>query len=460
MRAARPLPPGLVLAYYGDDFTGSTDAMEVLTFAGLPTILFLGPPSEAQIERLSGFRAVGIAGVARSKPPEWMDEHLPPMFETLAGLGAPILQYKVCSTFDSSPSTGSIGRAVEIGLRVTGGTCCAMLVAAPRLRRYQAFGNLFAAVDGVGHRLDRHPTMARHPVTPMGEADLRRHLAAQTDRPVRLIDFVELKGPATADDLARRLSQPGVVLFDVLDEETLERAGAVVWAAASEGLFAAASSGLQYALVAHWRRVGLIAGSAAVADAGPVERLLVASGSCSPATSKQIDAAVEAGFVALPLSAVGAADPAGRRAEVDRVLGLATAALETGRDVVVHAARGPDDIRIGELRDAARRAGVDFAAAQRAVAETLGDILARTLSRTDLRRCVVAGGDTSGHATADLGVEALEAVMPLDPGSPLCRAHRADPRRGPLELVLKGGQVGAPDLFLRVKQGRASPAPI
>jgi uncharacterized protein YgbK (DUF1537 family) len=35
----------LLLAYYGDDFTGSTDAMEVLQWAGLRTVLFLEPPS-------------------------------------------------------------------------------------------------------------------------------------------------------------------------------------------------------------------------------------------------------------------------------------------------------------------------------------------------------------------------------------------------------------------------------
>ena len=31
------LPDGLLLTFYGDDFTGSSAVMEVLTFAGLPT---------------------------------------------------------------------------------------------------------------------------------------------------------------------------------------------------------------------------------------------------------------------------------------------------------------------------------------------------------------------------------------------------------------------------------------
>jgi uncharacterized protein YgbK (DUF1537 family) len=92
---------------------------------------------------------------------------------------------------------------------------------APRLKRYQVFGNLFAVVDGVGHRLDRHPTMSRHPVTPMGEADLRLHLGRQTSRPIELIDMVQLRASG-ADERVERLrsDQVPVVMIDVLDQET------------------------------------------------------------------------------------------------------------------------------------------------------------------------------------------------------------------------------------------------
>ena len=56
-----------------------------------------------------------------------------------------------------------------------------LILGAPAIGRWQAFGNLFArAGDGI-HRLDRHPTMARHPVTPMDEADVTAHLARQTE---------------------------------------------------------------------------------------------------------------------------------------------------------------------------------------------------------------------------------------------------------------------------------------
>jgi uncharacterized protein YgbK (DUF1537 family) len=60
---------------------------------------------------------VGLATTARSRNPAWMDQQLPALFEALAALGAPLLHYKVCSTFDSAPHIGSIGRAIDIGTR-------------------------------------------------------------------------------------------------------------------------------------------------------------------------------------------------------------------------------------------------------------------------------------------------------------------------------------------------------
>src|ERR671921_2408984 len=180
MSAARTLPDGPLLTFYGDDFTGSSAVMEVTAFAGLPTVLFLNPPTPEQLAQFADRRVIGIAGIARSQSPAWMDHNLPPVFELLRSLGAPIAHYKVCSTFDSAPHVGSIGRAIEIAAPILGGAWHPLVVGAPALSRYQAFGNLFAAIAGEGYRLDRHPVMARHPVTPMDEADVLRHLARQT----------------------------------------------------------------------------------------------------------------------------------------------------------------------------------------------------------------------------------------------------------------------------------------
>ena len=117
---------------------------------------------------------------------------MPAIFARLAELRTCICQYKVCSTFDSSPSCGSIGRALEIGQDTFRTPWVPVVVAAPHLGRYVLFGNLFAASGDAIHRIDRHPTMRRHPVTPMNEADLTVHLSGQTSREIRLLDILHL----------------------------------------------------------------------------------------------------------------------------------------------------------------------------------------------------------------------------------------------------------------------------
>ena len=51
-----PCPTGRWSRFYGDDFTGSTAVMEVLTFAGLPTVLFLDVPTPERLARFAGYR--------------------------------------------------------------------------------------------------------------------------------------------------------------------------------------------------------------------------------------------------------------------------------------------------------------------------------------------------------------------------------------------------------------------
>src|SRR6187399_328819 len=107
--------PAPLLSYYGDDLTGSTDVMEALSLGGVPTVLFLSIPNAGLLERFADCRAIGLAGTSRSETPEWMDENLKPAFAWLRSLDASVCHYKVCSTFDSAPNVGNIGRAIEIG---------------------------------------------------------------------------------------------------------------------------------------------------------------------------------------------------------------------------------------------------------------------------------------------------------------------------------------------------------
>ena len=453
-RPPRPLPPGPLVAYYGDDFTGASAVMEVTAFAGLDTVLFLSEPSPERLAGFAGYRVVGIAGTARAQGPAWMDLHLPPVFRLLRSLGAPVAHYKVCSTFDSAPGTGSIGRAADLGAAVFGGGWIPMVVADPGMARFQAFGNLFALVGGVGHRLDRHPTMSRHPATPMHEADLGRHLALQTARRIGLVDFAAMKRGEAEARLAREVADGAdVVSLDVLDRETLVEAGRLVWERGGERLFAIGSQGFEAALVAYWRAAGLIATEPSPRIAPAVERIACVSGSVSPVTAGQIALSLERGFAGIPLDATRAVNASAWAQEIGRAADAALRALDAGRDPLVYTASGPDDPAIGALKAALAASGAPPETVHERVGNGLGQILAKVVREGKLPRAVISGGDTSGRAASALGIDALTALAPIAPGSPLCRAHAARGGFDGLEIALKGGQVGGPDFFCAARGG-------
>ncbi len=453
------LPAGPLVAFYGDDYTGSSAVMEVLSFAGVPTVLFLGTPTPERLARFRDMRAVGIAGIARSQPPEWMDEHLPPVFMRLAALEAPISHYKICSTFDSAPHVGSIGRAAERAEPILGGAWHPMVVGAPALARYQAFGTLFAGIAGTGYRLDRHPVMSRHPVTPMDEADVRVHLARQTALPIGLVDFVAMKGGmGDARLAAERAAGARIIALDVLDEETLAEAGRLIWQHRGDRLFAIGSQGVEYALVAHWREAGLlgeVAASVLPPARGPVA---VVSGSCSPITAGQIGHALERGFAGIRLEATRAVDAAAWRAEIGRGAAQALAALGEGRDPLIFTASGPDDPAVPALSEAIAAAGANAGTVNARIGDGLGRVLDEVVRRGGLTRAVISGGDTSGHAGMALGIYAVTALAPLAAGAPLCRAYADDGHDG-LEIAFKGGQMGLPDFFCAARGGATNHGP-
>lgn len=455
-----------LIAFYGDDFTGSTDALECLAAAGLRAVLFTDVPSPALLANFQGLEAIGIAGHSRSLMPDEMDGVVRDGLDALRRTGAPILHYKVCSTFDSSPTIGSFGRVMDIAKQMFGAGVIPIVVGAPKLGRYSLFGTLFARhnVDGTVHRIDRHPTMSVHPTTPMREADMRRHIGAQTAQRIALLAAPAISGAAERAEAALDAvlrDAPDALMIDIADEGAESRVGWLLerMAQRAKPLFVLGSSGVGYALVANWKADGRLPAEAPVMSAGAVDRLFVVSGSCSPTTGAQILAARAAGFADLALDPVAliteGEDGPHARAAVARAVHL----LQAGQSVVAHSSVGGEDPR--EAAVAAYFAGQGMSAEQgrihggRALASAAGRLLERVLQQVDLARFVVAGGDTATTAIKMLGIDALEMIAPLTPGAPLCRVLAPGRALDGRQVVLKGGQMGGPDFFSQAKAGRA-----
>jgi uncharacterized protein YgbK (DUF1537 family) len=447
----------LLLAFYGDDFTGSTDALEQLTLAGIRTALFIEAPSAARLRQFPGLQAVGVAGMTRSLTPEAMERELVPALKKLKCLGVRHVHYKVCSTFDSSPKIGSIGRAIDVATRIFSVPFVPVLAAAPALGRFTIFGTHFARYgigsEGKIYRLDRHPSISRHPITPMTEADLRVHLAKQTKKKIALFDILQIALPEKAARAAlnRILKEkPDAVLFDAIYPEQLPRIGALIDGFASEKkpLFSVGSSGIEAALAGWWgkhagERRGRIQKRLARTLAPPAKQILVGSGSCSAVTEAQIAWAVKNGFAEVFLDARKFTKKYG--AEIGRATEQAVKFLRAGKSVIVHTTRSGPDKRVATMLK--QRTA-------RVLGTALGIVLREALEETTVRRVCIAGGDTSSFAARAMGIEALEMIAPLTPGAPLCRAFAKDSFVNNLEIVFKGGQVGGENYFGIAKRGK------
>ncbi|WP_154792552.1 four-carbon acid sugar kinase family protein [Occultella kanbiaonis] len=458
------------LGFYGDDFTGSVDALLQLRAAGLTGVL---ATSVAAAERLGDDHdVVGIAGVARSLPTEELAAEVVPALRWFAGRGAPIVQYKACSTADSSPVVGSLGRVLELGREVFGQRPVPVLFAQPDFGRYTFFGHHFASDGERVFRLDRQPTMRAHPVTPSTESDLVRHLGAQTDLPIAALDWrnygptaepasgasvaprvgshragaasaqaltadnasAEAPRVGRADAVALAITATGAaaVVLDAFTADHLDLAGAAIlllpgdrprFVLGAGGLSLGVGRVLARARPDTNRTAQDRLGSAVVPAEGAV---LALSGSRSARTWEQILAATRAGWTAVDLREPGA---------VER----AVAAHAGGANTVFHSTTPggepvPSDRVVADLAE-------------------VGRARLRAAPRT---RLLVCGGDTSGHLLRGLDVDALTISARPWGNVVLCRAHASGHPYDGAAMVLKGGQMGHQDLFEDVRLGRAS----
>jgi uncharacterized protein YgbK (DUF1537 family) len=206
-------------------------------------------------------------------------------------------------------------------------------------------------------------------------------------------------------------------------------------------LLAVGASSVAQALIAHWQASG--EGPSRAASAGhalgpATEPVLVFAGSLSPVTARQVQAARS--FQHLPLAASELMDEAGAAAAAARI----GAALESGRHVLASTAPA-QSADTGTAPTGAVAAG-----SARFVRRLLEQAAARG---RPLRRVGIAGGDTSSLAVQALEPWGLSYLGALGAGVTVSRTHSAHPPLDGIALMLKGGQMGAEDVFEQLLRG-------
>jgi len=502
------------VAFYGDDFTGSVDVLLQFARRGWSARLFVGRPSEAALAEAAATNdVVGIAGVARSLPTDLIESEVGPALDLLLSTGPDIVQYKACSTADSSPTVGSIGRVLEASRTRFAGTA-PILFAQPDFGRYTAFGHHFAAERGTVYRLDRQPTMSQHPSTPMHESDLAEHLRLQTSLPLSSIPFTQYPAPGDPELRDRSPaadSAPGAAPQNGTGSEVPEAPAS----ADAEKRSWPQTTGLapvtppQIGLIsevpdAHTPADPELRTRPQTAEPTPVpaphngtssevpDHPLAARIRDSGAAGIVLDALDESHLRVVgealqslprPVFAIGSgglshaiaiadpqeADPIpSRGSETGPVLVVSGSRSAATRRQADHAAAAgwlvrPLDLAGGPLDDvvAALAAGRSVVlTSDDADASGIDDVLpaiaaasagAIRAALAHTRRVIVAGGDTSSRVTGLLGVTSLSIAANPWANVVLLRAHAASSEVDGIELLLKGGQVGDDDLFEAIR---------
>jgi uncharacterized protein YgbK (DUF1537 family) len=420
--------------FVADDLTGAADVLAQSHRYGLEAALVIGDaplPMDADV--------VGIAGPARSLAGTAFDTLVRRDLSGIAPLNLEVLLYKVCSTFDSSTTVGSIGRGIQLlheQFPLQGPI--PVVPAQPGFGRYTAFSNHYATHAGKTYRLDRHPVMSRHPSTPMAEADLRQVLAEQLGS-AREPDAIHLPayGDGTFKDAwAERRREPGAQAFvvDAVDEHHMDAvAEALTREEHGHGPSIVVGSGGIMAALARSISAQAPRTPGPQQPSGPV---LAISASASSTTAEQINDAISHGWEDVPVSAeLLQGHDAEAVAALDRRV---SAALQKGRNVVVHTTRGPGDPRYG----AATPADAGY------VGALIGGIAARMATAGLTRDIAVCGGDTSSHALIAMGVRELRVSDQFVTAGPILQADGASAVAS-CRLVLKGGQVGPTNILRR-----------
>jgi uncharacterized protein YgbK (DUF1537 family) len=405
----------MLLAAIADDFTGGTDLAGMLAEEGARTVLSFGagpvPTSyDAAVACLKS-RSIRAADAV---------SHTLEALDALLEAKPRQIYFKYCSTFDSTQH-GNIGPVCDALLRSLESAFTVAVPSLPVNGRTQYQGYLF--VDGVP--LAESP-MRDHPLNPMTDSNLVRWLQRQTGRKIGLLRLTSIVGDLEQE--AVRLQSDGVeiALADVITNRDLD---AIAGAFAEQRLLTG-GSGLGMALAKEWRRRAWIppARRTKTADAFRGKALILA-GSCSPATLAQLERF------------------GGSQIRVDPAALLNDPEKETGRALreIRRQLRSESYAIVRSSATAEEREATGLDA--RIVAEeleTMFGVLAATLSG-EVRRIIVAGGETAGAVTAALGVESAEVGRLIDPGVPLIR-----PLDGiDLDLVLKSGNFGSRDFFAK-----------
>ncbi|MEM8672132.1 MAG: 3-oxo-tetronate kinase [Planctomycetota bacterium] len=413
----------IFLGCIADDVTGATDIASNLVQAGMRTVQVFGVPTSQDLDGIEA-DAVVVALKSRSIDPATAVSMSLQSLASLKQAGTQRFFFKYCSTFDSTP-TGNIGPVAEALMKELEISQTVFCPAFPANGRTVYQGHLF-----VNGQLLSESGMEDHPLNPMTDANLVRVLQCQTTKKVGLVDWNDIRR-GNVRSVMESLSDDDVsmVITDACDDDHLQSLAQQM----TDLEFLTGGSGIARWLPQAWRDADLFCEPESEPYRPSVSgRAAVLSGSCSRATNRQVEY-LKSRVPSLEL-------------DVERLIHSSEETLATVEEffqttpaeepVMVYSTSGPD--RVTQLQ---QTHGVDSLA--EVIEDAMGTLAQRLIDHHDVRRLILAGGETSGAITRRLNIKTIRVGPEICPGVPWTETVASNP----LTLVLKSGNFGDDDFF-------------
>ena len=238
--------------------------------------------------------------------------------------------------------------------------------------------------------------------------------------------LLDLEALPDAQPRLDALIAQGARILDLDGTEPASEAAAdrLIWDNRGRMGLVAGSQGVEYALVRHWQDIVMIPPSPPPASAGKVDRIAAVSRSVSLVMAAQLDWARQNGFALVPFNArAPCASDTDLTPDEARATRTALQATADGLRPLVHSATGHGGPQVPAFRDTLAASDTAPETANRRIGQALARTLDVTLHGSGIRRAVISGGDSFGHAICQLGLSALVANAPTITGAALCQAY-------------------------------------
>lgn len=414
----------LLIGCIADDLTGATDLAMILAREGLKTIQVVGVPNADT--PIPDADAIVVALKSRTIPADEAIEVSLAACDWLKAAGASQIFFKYCSTFDSTEH-GNIGPVTDALMERLNTNLTIACPSFPENGRTVYRGYLF-----VGDGLLSESSLRNHPLTPMRDANIARVLAQQSQSQVANIFYEQVEQGERAIVDALLTAEPAqntIFIVDAMSNEHLDSIGS----ACKDLPLITGGSAVAMGLAGNYRAMGSISEETAEHPFYiPCGNSVVLAGSCSEATLAQIEQARKT----MPSYRIDAAALLAGQPVVDEALQWAASLYQQHAKVLIYSSAAPAEVMLLQGEN-------DKLALGSKIESVMGELAKRLCAELDIKRFVVAGGETSGAVIEALNVQTLQIGPAIDPGVPWTKSVDGSD----LALALKSGNFGSVDFF-------------